>query len=300
MDKNVQLWVGIGIAVTAIVVTYILRSKSKKPITLKDNQVKYPLKLVEKITLSHDTRLFRFALPSPNHILGLPTGQHIHLSAVVNGQLVVRPYTPTSSDDDLGHMDLVIKVYFKNVHPKFPEGGKLTQYLEEMAIGDSIDVRGPSGKLIYKGSGEFAIRPDKKTPPNTVRVKKVNMIAGGSGITPMLQIVTAVFKETNSDVKLSLLFANQTEDDILCRSDLEKVLKENPTRFKLWYTLDRPPQDWKYSSGFVSDTMLKDHFYPAADDTLTLMCGPPPMINFACNPALEKLGYDLTKSCYAY
>ena len=45
-------------------------------------------------------------------------------------------------------MDLVIKVYFKNVHPKFPDGGKMTQYLENMAIGDSIDVRGPSGKLV--------------------------------------------------------------------------------------------------------------------------------------------------------
>ena len=30
---------------------------------------------------------------------------------------------PTSSDEDLGHMDLVVKVYFRDVHPKFPEGG---------------------------------------------------------------------------------------------------------------------------------------------------------------------------------
>ena len=30
---------------------------------------------------------------------------------------------PNSSDEDLGHMDLVVKVYFRDVHPKFPEGG---------------------------------------------------------------------------------------------------------------------------------------------------------------------------------
>ena len=40
----------------------------------------------------------------------------------------------------LGHMDLVIKVYPANVHPKFPEGGKLTQHLESMNIGDTIGI----------------------------------------------------------------------------------------------------------------------------------------------------------------
>ena len=37
-------------------------------------------------------------------------------------------------------MDLVIKVYPANVHPKFPEGGKLTQHLESMNIGDTIGI----------------------------------------------------------------------------------------------------------------------------------------------------------------
>jgi len=41
---------------------------------------------------------------------GFSTGQHIHLTARINDQLIIRPYTPVSSDDDLGHMDLVIKV----------------------------------------------------------------------------------------------------------------------------------------------------------------------------------------------
>jgi len=57
----------------------------------------------------------------------------------------------------------------------------------------------------------------------------------------MLQIIKAVFKEEN-DIQLALVFANQTEEDILCRADLEKVLKDHPNQFKLWYTLDRPPQ----------------------------------------------------------
>ncbi len=37
-------------------------------------------------------------------------GQHIYLSARIDGKLVVRPYTPVSSDDDKGFVDLVVKV----------------------------------------------------------------------------------------------------------------------------------------------------------------------------------------------
>ena len=43
-------------------------------------------------------------------MLGLPIGQHIQVSAWINGKDIMRSYTPTSSDEDLGHFDLLIKV----------------------------------------------------------------------------------------------------------------------------------------------------------------------------------------------
>ncbi len=36
--------------------------------------------------------------------------QHISVAADIEGKRVIRSYTPTSSDDDLGHFDLVVKV----------------------------------------------------------------------------------------------------------------------------------------------------------------------------------------------
>lgn len=48
---------------------------------------------------------------------------------------------------------------------------------------------------------------------------------------------------------------------------------------------------WKYSFGFINDEMIKSHLPPPSPDTVILMCGPPPMINFACIPNLDKLGY---------
>lgn len=56
---------------------------------------------------------------------------------------------------------------------------------------------------------------------------------------------------------------------------------------------------WKYSSGFVTATMIQAHLPPASSDVLVVLCGPPPMIQYACLPNLEKLGYK-TENIFAY
>ena len=56
---------------------------------------------------------------------------------------------------------------------------------------------------------------------------------------------------------------------------------------------------WKYSSGFVNAEMVEANLPAPSPDTLIIMCGPPPMINFACNPNLDKLGYS-PESRFAY
>ncbi|KAG8142597.1 putative NADH-cytochrome b5 reductase protein [Naja naja] len=227
-----------------------LFSKSLPPITLENPDVKYALRLIDKEHVSHDTRKFRFALPSPRHVLGLP------VESVIGSQLLLSPARGTL------HREAAV-IYFKGVHPKFPEGGKMSQYLENLKMGDTIDFRGPSGLLVYEGKG----------------------------ITPMLQLIRAIVKDEEDPTICHLLFANQTESDILLRSELEEVRAQHSAQFKLWYTLDRAPEKWDYSQGFVNQDMLKEHMPPPQDDVLILMCGPPPMIQYACLPNLEKLGY---------
>lgn len=273
------------------------KKKKRLPVTLQDPSVKYPLGLIDKQEISHDTKRFRFGLPSESHILGLPVGQHVYLSAKVNGSLVVRAYTPVSSDDEQGYVDLVVKVYYKN--PTYPAGGKMSQYLDNMTIGDAIDFRGPNGLLVYKGNGQFSIRPDKKSEPKIKKFKHVAMIAGGTGITPMLQLIRRITADPSDNTKCSLIFANQTEKDILLREELEEVKRNYPDKLSLWYTLDKPPQDWSYSSGFVTAEMIRDHLAAPSSDVLVVLCGPPPMIQYACLPNLDKLGHK-ADNIFAY
>jgi cytochrome-b5 reductase len=254
-----------------------------------------PFKLVKKENISHDTRRFTFALQTPTTKLGLPIGQHISLKFTgKDGKGVQRSYTPTSGDETLGKVVFVIKVYKAGVHPKFPDGGKMSQHLDSLNIGDAVDMRGPKGHLTYRGQGKFDVKLMRK-PLETRNASHFGMIAGGTGITPMLQVLQAIFRDAKDQTTTaSLLFANQSEDDILVREELEALAKEYPDRFSLHYTLDRPPTDgWKYSTGFIDKNMIEKHVLKGAGaSTQVLMCGPPPMLKFACIPALEQLDVD--------
>ncbi|KDO23147.1 hypothetical protein SPRG_09955, partial [Saprolegnia parasitica CBS 223.65] len=292
--RNAILLVMVTIVVTKVLDVLYKRyqaAQKAKLVTLQPDAT-VMLELVEKEELSADTRRFRLALPSPEHVLGLPVGQHISLRYTdAEGKLVLRSYTPVSSDDVKGYVDLVVKVYFKNVHPKFPDGGKMSQYLENMAIGDRIEVSGPKGKLTYVGKGECHFKHRVKDTTIEVRkATKIGMIAGGTGITPMLQVIRYALRDPSETTEFHILFANQTEDDILLRDELDAMTR-NYTNVKVWYTVDRPKDNWAFSSGFVNKEMLAAHMPAPGPHTQIFMCGPPPMLKFAVMPALEELGY---------
>jgi len=252
------------------------------------------------VNLSHDTVRFRFTLPSATPVLGLPIGKHFKLfcpnptgkeKGKWNGRddpedgesEIERKYTPTTSDADVGYVDLIIKVY-KGVD-RFPDGGKMSQYMDTLKVGDTLDIQGPIGMHEYLGHGKFM------SGKKEIECKKLGMMAGGTGITPMLQVMAAILRDPSDKTEVSLLYANQTENDILVRDMLDDLAAKHPTQLKVWYTLDRPPADWKYSEGFITDTMIAEHLPGPKESTLVLMCGPPPMVKFACQQNLDKLGY---------
>ncbi|XP_030077530.1 NADH-cytochrome b5 reductase 1 [Microcaecilia unicolor] len=255
--------------------SYLMKKRKKPLVTLKDPSERYLLRLIDKALVSANTRRFRFALPSPNHILGLPVGKHVYLFARINGSLVVRPYTPISSDEDRGYVDLVIKV--PAVVPNWCFTFTLVILTEIITL-----------PFV---SGNFAIQPDKKSLAQKKFARAVGLIAGGTGLTPMLQLIRAIMKDPNDQTHCSLLFANQTDKDILLRDELEELETRYPDRFKLWFIVERAPAEWQYSEGFVNASVIRDHLPAPAEDTLILMCGPPPMIQMACHPSLDTLGY---------
>ena len=83
------------------------------------------------------------------------------------------------------------------------------------------------------------------------------------------------------------------------RTQLEALAKEKPQQFKLFYTVDRPAAGWTHGVGFITAEMIETHLPPPAETTQILMCGPPPMIKFACQANLDQLGYSKeSQTCF--
>lgn len=227
-----------------------------------------PFTMTQKTEIAPNVYHIIFSLPNPDNILGLPTGQHIALRATINGTSVARSYTPISNNKDRGRIELLVKAY--------PQGA-MTQHLAQMKIGDTIEIRGPKGAMQY--SPRYA--------------KHIGMIAGGTGITPMYQLIRAICEDpADTDTRVSLLYANNTEEDILLRAELEAFARDHSDRFQVHYVLSRPDDSWTGYRGFVSAELIQRHLPVVEPDSKMLLCGPPPMIG-AMKKVLLELGWPM-------
>ncbi|XP_058781759.1 NADH--cytochrome b5 reductase 1-like [Vicia villosa] len=239
---------------------------TKKPKGCLDPENFQEFKLVKRTQLSHNVAKFRFELPDSSSVLGLPIGQHISCRGKDSlGEEVIKPYTPTTLDTDIGYFELVVKMY--------PQG-RMSHHFSEMREGDYLDVKGPKGRFKYQ--------------PNQVKV--FGMIAGGTGITPMFQVIRAILENPQDKTYINLIYANVTREDILLKQELDLLAVKFPYRIKVYYVLNQPPEIWNAGVGFVTKEMIQKRFPAPASNIKILRCGPPPM-NKAMAAHLEELGY---------
>jgi len=138
------------------------------------------------------------------------------------------------------------------------EKGNISKHVSLLKLGDKVRVKGPKGQFNYT--------------PNLV--SHLSMIAGGTGISPMLQVIRAALKNPADRTTITLIYANVNEEDILLRDDLEGLVKQHGKRFKTVYVLNNPPVGWKGGVGFVTKEHIKEHLpNPAVSDSKLLICG---------------------------
>ncbi|KAL8352604.1 hypothetical protein RB601_002766 [Gaeumannomyces tritici] len=232
-----------------------------------DPTTHHTLPLTAKELLAPGVYRFVFSLPTETTVLGLPIGQHVSIRGVVDGQAVARSYTPTSNNSDRGTLELVVRCY--------PDGLLTGRYLANLEVGDEVQFRGPKGAMRYRRG----------------LARRVGMLAGGTGITPMYQLIRAICEDPWDTTQVSLVYANRTEADILLRDELEAFARRYPKNLRLHYLLDRPPADWAYGSGYVTRDVLAERMPSPAPDAKVMLCGPPGMVN-AAKKLLVELGFE--------
>jgi len=219
-------------------------------------------KIIDRKSITFDTISLLFEL-EPEQRLSFFPGDHFHVHHNLDGEEITRPYTPTSTPDDRGFFELIVK--------KYP-AGIVSNYLHSRKIGQSVLMSGPhiGGHFVEGMAG------------------KVGMIAGGVGITPMVSMVRTIIRR-NLNVQISLLFANKTVDDIILRDEFE-TLAAHHSNFRLLLALDTPPADWDGHKGHLDETVLARFLPSPAADVVVFLCGPP-MMEFKLREKLLLLGY---------
>jgi len=258
------------VAAAAIVLATVFYAKvfnSARPKPL-DPSIWKEFPLQKKTQVSPNTAIYSFKLPHAEDVLGLPIGQHISVSADINGKNIVRNYTPISQENARGRFELIIKTY---------EKGNISRHVASLKIGDKLRVKGPKGNFKY-------------TPGLTGHL---GMIAGGTGLAPMIQIVRAILQAPADRTNITLIYANVNEEDILLRAELDALAMGYESRFTLYYVLNNPPSGWTGGVGFVTKEHIKNLIpNPNESNSKILICGPPPMVS-AMKKNLEEIKYPV-------
>ena len=139
----------------------------------------------------------------------------------------------------------------------------------------------PGQTLSFKG-------PIPKYPWAANKHDHITLIAGGTGITPMWQLIRAIFKNPEDKTKVSLVFGNLTEKDVLLKEELAQLEKDFPDRFRAFYTLDTPPSGWKHGSGVITKELLKTVIPdPDSKNIKVFVCGPPGLYKAISGPKVS-------------
>ena len=186
-------------------------------------------------------KLFRLELPAPGNF---QAGQYydIRLSAP-DGYQAQRSYSISSSPDQPDTIELTIELI---------AGGEVSSYFHEaVEKGEQIELRGPIG-------GHFTWTPDFIEP--------VLLVAGGSGIAPLMSILRHR-RAAGVSSPVLLMFSVRTESDILFRQELEQMAREDAS-FKLVITLTRAaPGGWTGETRRIDPRMIDMAFRTQAGQT---------------------------------
>ena len=157
-----------------------------------------------------------------------------------------------TSTDQKGYLDLVVK--------KYPNG-PMSTHLHDMEPGQRLDFKGPLPKYPWTAN----------------KHEHIALIAGGTGITPMYQLCRAIFNNPSDSTKVTMVFGNISEEDILLKKELDELENTYPRRFKAFYVLDKPPEKWQGGKGFVTRELLKTVLpEPKEGEKIKIfVCGPP-------------------------
>jgi ferredoxin-NADP reductase len=218
--------------------------------------MRFETRVSDIINRTYNVKSFRF--PKPDSF-SYKAGQFMFVTVKSGTQQLRKHFSISSSPTETDFVEFTKKI----------TNSPFSLALTALNIGDTVSLDGPYGDFTFEGEYD-----------------RVGMLSGGIGITP-LRSICKYCADTQSETKITLLYGNRAEEDIVFRKELEEMQQKN-RNLKVVFTLDQASQSWKGYTGIINAEMLKNEI-PNYAETTFYTCGPPAMVE-AIGSLLKELG----------
>jgi ferredoxin-NADP reductase len=217
--------------------------------------------VAEIISRTYNVTSFRYPRPAE---LNYKAGQFLFITLKAGEKELSKHFSFSSSPTEKTHIEFTKKL----------SDSDFSAALRELKKGDWARIDAPYGNFTFEGEHE-----------------KIGLLGGGIGITPFMGICKYC-TDMRLDTKVTLLYGNRTENDIVFRKELEMLQRQNKN-LKVVFTLNEADSEWKGATGFITADMIKKEI-PDFKETVFYTCGPPAMVQ-VMEKLVEKLGLPKTQ-----
>lgn len=241
----------------------------KKKEEVKSNSY-LPLKVREVVKETTDTVTLYFEQPEP--YLEYSPGQFLTVVMDFDGKEQRRSYSLCTSP----FVDPFPAITVKRV-----ENGLFSNFLNEKVFpGKTLNVLNPLGNF----TATF----------HSKNKKHYFLVAGGSGITPIMGILKSVLVN-EPDSKVTLLYCSRNESQIIFSKVLDELENKNPGRLEVHHNLSQPSETWEGMKGRLSKEVLTDFVNRTEEERgfekVYFICGPEGIMDQTTD-VLSALGVD--------
>ncbi|MBK5133199.1 FAD-dependent oxidoreductase [Candidatus Bathyarchaeota archaeon] len=218
--------------------------------------MKFETHVKEIIYRTYNVTSFRFSRPSKLDYL---PGQFFFITIKGSGKELKKHFSFSSSPLEQNYIEFTKKL----------SNSDFSGILKKLVIDDWARIEAPFGKFTFIGEN-----------------KKIALLAGGIGITPFRSICKYC-TDKHLKTKITLIYGNRTEEDIVFREDFEKMQKQNKN-LNCVFMINEGNDNWKGLTGFINAEMIKKEI-PDYKNTIFFLCGPPGMVK-ALEGIINQLG----------
>ena len=218
-------------------------------------KMEFETKVTEIVLRTHNVKSFRFPRPPS---FDYKAGQFIFVTIKIGEGEARKHFTISSSPTEREFIEFTKKL----------TGHRFSNALDVLKAGDRVKIAGPYGNFTFQGEFE-----------------KIGMLSGGIGITP-LRSMCRYCTDRRLGTKITLLYGNHTEEDIVFRKELEEMQEQNKN-LKVVFTVSEASESWTGYTGRINAEMIVKEI-PDYKERTFYICGPPAMVE-----AMENLLKDL-------